>query len=337
MLTTLKGLAAQVTQAHVLPKHRVLRDLLLYICGPTSMLYTEGAMWKRARTLFNPGFAIGHLMTLVPSIVEDCLNFRQILSRHADSGEILQIESAARLLAIDVMGRIALDHPLKSLVSKNELASAFLDAVTITPNIDNPFDLSSFNPILHFKRRYYEWKMNKYLEKVLDNRLKARNMVNENPLGNKKGRKPVIDLALDEYIAQQKEEGRPGRVSQSDRDFKSFAIDQMKTFLLAGHDTTSSALAYTYYLLGHHPAALEKLRKEFDDVFGTDSSLTASRIISEAHLVNKLDFATACIKGIYCDPYYALVHIALLCLRLNLKNMICFLTILGGFPYLSHL
>jgi hypothetical protein len=66
------------------------------------MLYTEGAMWKRARTLFNPGFAIGHLMTLVPGIVEDTLSFRQILSKHSDSGEILQIEPAARLLAIDV-------------------------------------------------------------------------------------------------------------------------------------------------------------------------------------------------------------------------------------------
>src|SRR5277367_1960119 len=127
----LKGLAAQVTQSHVLPKHPVIRDLLLYICGPTSMIYTEGAIWKRARTLFNPGFAIGHLMTLIPGILEDGLNFRQILSKHADSEEILQIEPAARLLAIDVMGRIVLDHPLNSLVSKNELASAFLNAVAI--------------------------------------------------------------------------------------------------------------------------------------------------------------------------------------------------------------
>jgi cytochrome P450 len=267
------------------------------------MIYTEGAMWKRARTLFNPGFAIGHLMTLVPGIVEDGLNFRQVLSKHADSGEILQIEPVARLLAIDVMGRIVLDHPLKSLVSKNELASAFLGAVTVTPNIDNPFALSRINPVLHFKRRYYGRKMNKYLEVVLDNRLKARNSAGENALGVKKGRKPVIDLALDEYIAQQKEEGRPGRVSQFDKDFKSFAIDQMKTFLMAGHDTTSSALAYTYYLLDHHPAALERLRKEFDDVFGTDSSLTASRISTEPHLVNKLDFTTACIKGIFSFPF----------------------------------
>jgi cytochrome P450 len=267
------------------------------------MIYTEGAMWKRARTLFNPGFAIGHLMTLVPGIVEDGLNFRQVLSKHADSGEILQIESAARLLAIDVMGRTVLDHPLNTLVSKNELASAFLGAVTVTPKIDNPFALSRINPVLHFKRRYYERKMNKYLEMVLDNRLKARNSAGENALGVKKGRKPVIDLALDEYIAQQKEESHPGRVSQFDKDFKSFAIDQMKTFLLAGHDTTSSALAYTYYLLCHHPAALERLRKEFDDVFGTDSSLTASRISSEPHLVNKLDFTTACIKGIFRFPF----------------------------------
>jgi cytochrome P450 len=215
------------------------------------------------------------------------------------------------------MGRIVLDHPLNPLGSKNELASAFLHAVTISPNIDNPFVLSRLNPILHFKRRYYERKMNKYLEKVLNDRLKARNAAGESAFGGKNGRNPVIDLALDEYIAQQMEEGRPGSVSQSDRDFKMFAIDQMKTFLLAGHDTTSSALAYTLYLLGHHPSALQKLKKEFDDVFGTDSSLTASRINNDPHLINKLDFTTACIKGISAFHFMTYIHGALLCARLH--------------------
>jgi cytochrome P450 len=276
------------------------------------MLYTEGAMWKRARTLFNPGFAIGHLMTLVPGMVEDSVNFRQILSKYADSGEILQIELTARRLAIDVMGRVVLDHPLNSLVSENELASAFLSAVAITPQINNPLALSRINPILPLKRRYYERKMNKYLEKVLDDRLKARNTAGAATLSSKRGRKPVIDLALDEYIAQQKGEGRPGSVSSSDKNFKSFAIDQMKTFLLAGHDTTSSALAYTYYLLGHHPAALEKLRKEFDDVFGSDINQTASRINSDPHLVNKLEFAMACIKGIFVSCFIAEISIIMI-------------------------
>lgn len=103
-------------------------------------------------------------------------------------------------------------------------------------------------------------------------------------------------MALDEYISQLQEEGRPGRISGSDQEFKGFAIDQMKAFLLAGHDTTSSALACTYYLLGQHPAAVQKLRKEFDDIFGSDTRLTAELIIREPHLVNKLDFAAASIK-----------------------------------------
>lgn len=151
-----KGLAAQVTQQHVLHKHPAIRDFLIHICGPTSMLYTEGAMWKRTRALFNPGFAIGHLMTLVSGMVEDSTNFRQVLSKHAESGEILQIEMTARKLAIDVMGRVVLDHSLNSLISENELASAFLKAVAITPNLANPLALSRINPILPLMRRYYE-------------------------------------------------------------------------------------------------------------------------------------------------------------------------------------
>lgn len=137
------------------------------------MIYTEGAAWRRARSLFNPGFALSHLMTLVPGFVEDAVIFRDILSKHAESGGVLQIEPAARLLAIDVVSRVVLDHPLYSQTTDNELAAAFLAAVKIVPNVENPFSPSRLNPILSYKRWYHERTMNKYLEKVLDDRLKT--------------------------------------------------------------------------------------------------------------------------------------------------------------------
>jgi cytochrome P450 len=38
--------------------------------------------------------------------------------------------------------------------------------------------------------------------------------------------------------------------------------DQVLTFLVAGHETTSNALAWTFYLLSHHPEVEHKLREE---------------------------------------------------------------------------
>jgi cytochrome P450 len=42
--------------------------------------------------------------------------------------------------------------------------------------------------------------------------------------------------------------------------------DEVMTLMLAGHETTASLLAWTWYLLSRHPAVARKLMAEFDDV-----------------------------------------------------------------------
>lgn len=46
--------------------------------------------------------------------------------------------------------------------------------------------------------------------------------------------------------------------------------DQMLTMLIAGHDTTTALLAWTLYLLGRHPEALERARHEADAILTTE-------------------------------------------------------------------
>ncbi|MFN3401077.1 MAG: cytochrome P450, partial [Ferrovibrio sp.] len=44
--------------------------------------------------------------------------------------------------------------------------------------------------------------------------------------------------------------------------------DQMATFFLAGHETTATALAWTWYLLSHAPDVEAKLHAELDSILG---------------------------------------------------------------------
>jgi cytochrome P450 len=44
--------------------------------------------------------------------------------------------------------------------------------------------------------------------------------------------------------------------------------DQVVTIFMAGHETTAQALAWTWYLLSHHPAAEAKLHEELAGVLG---------------------------------------------------------------------
>lgn len=50
----------------------------------------------------------------------------------------------------------------------------------------------------------------------------------------------------------------------TDRDVR----DEIMTLMLAGHETTANALAWTWYLLGQHPEALARLHAEVDAVVG---------------------------------------------------------------------
>jgi cytochrome P450 len=46
------------------------------------------------------------------------------------------------------------------------------------------------------------------------------------------------------------------------------ARDEMKTLLIAGHETTATTLAWCFYLLSLHPFAADRLRAEYDEVLG---------------------------------------------------------------------
>jgi cytochrome P450 len=46
--------------------------------------------------------------------------------------------------------------------------------------------------------------------------------------------------------------------------------DQMLTMLIAGHDTTTALLAWTLVLLGQHPEAFERARREVDSILMTE-------------------------------------------------------------------
>ena len=111
--------------------------------------------------------------------------------------------------------------------------------------------------------------------------------------GSSKRSRPVIDLALDTYL---EEEGN--KSTTVDATFKRFAMDQIKIFMFAGHDTTSSTICYIAYVLSKHPSAMAKALREYDEVFGKDAEQTAQRIRDDPYLLNKLPYSVAIIKEI---------------------------------------
>jgi cytochrome P450 len=110
-------------------------------------------------------------------------------------------------------------------------------------------------------------------------------------LGKKSNRgKSIIDLALKAYLAENASaESIPSA-------FEEAAIAQIKIFIFAGHDTTSSATVFTYDLLSKHPEALARVRAEHDAVFGPKPEDAGSLLASKPQLLNQLPFTLAAIK-----------------------------------------
>lgn len=99
-------------------------------------------------------------------------------------------------------------------------------------------------------------------------------------------------------------------VALQDEDYGSHAttselVDQMKTFLFAGHDTSASMIAWTYYHLSLHPECLAKVRAEHDKVFGPsiNPSEIAQKISHDPKILGKLEYTNATMKeALRFDP-----------------------------------
>ncbi|CAK1356734.1 unnamed protein product [Cercospora beticola] len=118
-------------------------------------------------------------------------------------------------------------------------------------------------------------------------------------------RKRVADVQAmhalcDEIVADRKKHPQPDNkdllnvmLNSRDRETGEGLSDeniryQLTTFLVAGHETTSATLAFTYYNLLKHPEVLLKAQKIVDEVVGDE-------VLALEH-VPKLEYIDACIK-----------------------------------------
>ena len=150
----------------------------------------------------------------------------------------------------------------------------------------NPF--IRWNPVRPLIQWYNGYRMNKYISGELDKRFATYKSGDLHRTS-----RSVIDLALESYLTTRSSSNASERL---DREFKTWAVTQIRLFLFAGHDSTSSTICYCYYLLSKCPAALAQIRAEHDAVFGPDLSKVPDLIIEQAHLINQLPYTVAVIK-----------------------------------------
>ncbi|KXT14485.1 hypothetical protein AC579_841 [Pseudocercospora musae] len=278
-------------------KHPSLKTFIEPLCGKDDMVSSDGAKWKKWRSMFNPGFSTQNLTTVVPGIVDDCLIYCEILSERANTQHIFRLEEASTRLTIDIIGRVVLDLHFNMQRGDDECIQALREQVHLLPNEDqgtNP--LRMWRPYGIYRRWKNDKLMKEYLGKLVDDRFASMDIAST----NKQRRKTVLDLALDSYLSNDidlETGGTSPKPKALDKTFKEGAITQIRICLFAGHDTTSSTICYALYLLGKNPGILHRLRLEHEKILGPISQ-SASKIKEDPYALNKLEYTTCIIKEV---------------------------------------
>jgi cytochrome P450 len=210
------------------------KDFLEPLVGSQSLLVLEGEEWLRHRKLLGPVF------------------HRRQVDRYAD-----EIEAIADAVLDDVptgeplalrpwMQRITLEVILRLVFGVSD--EERLDRLrTLLPELVE----AGSSPLI--------W--------VVPNTLQRRPLLRRfpNPVSRFYDVRAQVDALLYEEIAERRRTGAAGRtdvLSQMLDDLDDAALrDELITLLVAGHETTATALAWTFERLVRHPAALARLEE----------------------------------------------------------------------------
>ncbi len=212
------------------------------IMGEHSLLLQDGAEHQRARKLLLPAFA-GQAMRGYRGLVRDIA--RSEVAGWRDGDEVA---------TLDRMNAVTLEVILRVVfgVSDEQRLAALRPRVNATVDVSPAVLLGWSYPVL---QRFGVWRRTVETQRELDRLIHAE--VRE--------RRATADLderadVLSRLVRAGRDAEAEGRAEDalSDTELR----DQLVTLLLAGHETTASALAWALWELGRHPDLLARSRRD---------------------------------------------------------------------------
>ncbi|KAL9114445.1 MAG: hypothetical protein Q9227_001526 [Pyrenula ochraceoflavens] len=218
--------------------------------------------------------------------------FRDKLFEAAKTGEIVRMQELATLCTIDIIGQVTLGEDFKSQLGHSPLVYHYRAALTATTN-----QMDILGRIRHAIPFWWHCRQaDKYIGEAIQRRYKSRSYNGEKT-------RVAIDLALQAYNDNKFVTKEKSNSQELDKEFFGIALDNMKTLILGGHDTTASSIAYAYYFLSQHSDICARVRAEHEAVFSKSTTETMSILRSEPAKLNQLPLTTAVVKEtLRCMP-----------------------------------
>ena len=220
--------------------YKKLRELL-----GNGLLTSEGDFWRRQRRIAQPAFHRKKIAEFGTTMVEHTQAMLDTWEEHAALGRTVEILHEMSKLTLRVVAQTLLDTEVDGVTQ--EVAEA-VDIVNHFANkaVGNPLMLPISFPLPAFSKvRAAATRLDDIVVGIIEAR-------------RREGRDHGDLLSM--LMAARDDDGS----GMTDAQLR----DEVMTMFLAGHETTATALSWTFYLLSTHPTVERTLRAELDTVLG---------------------------------------------------------------------
>jgi cytochrome P450 len=225
------------------PRPEFVTDKLKSIVGD-GLVAAEGERWANARRVAQPGFDPDRVKGYGETMIQTTGEMLERWTRYADRGEPLDIKSEMMHISLANLATALFNFDLREALDDIEPAVYYALSHT-NRRLTSPVDPQKLP--LPSSRRF-------------DATLNALNAVIYRIIGEHRKAKSVEDFVGMLLDSQDPQTGRPVTDKQ--------ARDEVIGFFIAGHETVSSALTWSFYLLSQNPDCWRKLKAEVDEVLG---------------------------------------------------------------------
>ena len=227
----------------------VKADILRPVLGPAlgmGLVTSEGETWRSLRKLIAPVFDHRSVEGCASMMTEAT---QALLARWAalPNGAVVDVHKVMAALALEIISRAM-------FASDSTDMAEVIDHSSLAYQTEMTFSFWSVVPVMNRAWARYKERQGRRIVREMDHaiyRLIAERL--EDPRMNRH-----TDLLARLLAARDSETG----AGMSSREVR----DQVVTIMMAGHETTATALGWIWYLLSQHPAEEAKLHQELEEV-----------------------------------------------------------------------
>ncbi|NUT98556.1 MAG: cytochrome P450 [Saccharothrix sp.] len=256
------GLAAELSDEKRFAKHVALGVEELRTIGGDGLFtaYNEEPNWKAAHEVLMPAFTQSAMRAYHPAMVDVV---GELLAKW-DRGGVVDVSADMTNLTLETIGRVGFGFPFDSF--RREQA--------------HPFVRAMIGSLRHAQRKGFQLPLAaKLFGRAAEERYRAN----------------VAYLAevVDEVVRARVDSGSADRPDLLDLMLASGELDEVNvrnqviTFLIAGHETTSGALSFALHYLSRNPAVASRARAEVDAVWG-DAEAPAFEQVTKLRYVRRV-------------------------------------------------